>query len=59
MYVMDGDKVEEVDDEDKYDKEQARERKIIYGPQVLDYMKKMERNIPGCVIFMVDLSSKE
>ncbi len=59
MYVMDADKVYEENEEDHYDKNQARERKIILGNDVMDYMKKMERLYHGCIIFMVDMNSKE
>ena len=59
MYVMAGHQVQEVDDQDIYDKEQNLERKIIHGQDVMNYMQVMEQRHPECVIFMIDLSKKE
>lgn len=47
------------EDEEYYDKDQAREKKIILGNDVKDYKAKMERIYPGCIIYMVDMATQE
>ena len=57
MYVMGAHQVREVNGEDVYERSQALERKIIFGRDVMNYMNEMEEKIPGCAIFMVDMSN--
>ena len=51
--------MEERNGEDVYERSQALERKIIFGRDVMQYMAEMEEKIPGCIIFMVDMSNEE
>jgi len=51
--------VEEVDGDDKYDKDNALKKKIVLGKDVMREMDQMEKEFNGCIIFIVDNSNGE
>ena len=54
LYAMREEDVEEIDEEDIYDKDNALEKRIVSGQQVMQEMDILEKIYKGCVIFMVD-----
>lgn len=59
LYVVPGDRVTEIDEEDHYEKEDAVETLTMEGRNVMRYMEIAEQKHPNAVIFMVDLHSQE
>ena len=57
LYAMRDTDVDEIDGEDKYDKNNALKRKIVLGKDVMREMEQMEKEYNGCIIFMMDMSN--
>lgn len=59
LLVVPNDKVDEVDGADNYEKDDAIEKIILEGKNVMQFMEKTERKHPRAALFMVDLSNSE
>lgn len=59
LLVVPSEKVEEVEGADSYDKDDAIEKIILEGKNVMQFMEKTERKHPRAALFMVDLSNSE